>query len=248
MAVLSAVVLAGGKGSRMGGERPKVLYPAAGRTLLEWVLPALSDAGVTDTVCVVGFQKEAVIAQLPTGVRWVGQEPQLGTGHAVWCARDAFQGPARTGPLVVACGDMPLVRAETYRRLVGRQRETGAAAVILTTPVPPDSHFGRIVRDAGGGVRRIVEWKDADAQERAITEGNAGVYCFGGALFWDALTLENLGNATAQGEYYLTDIVPLLLARGGWVDAISVTDPAEALGVNTPEDLARAEAELARRG
>lgn len=236
MADFQACVLAAGKGTRMGGDRPKVLFEAADRPLLEWVLSALSDAGVDDCVVVVGFRKEDVVAKLPTGVRWAEQSPQLGTGHAVRCARASFQDEG--GDLLITYGDMPLVSAETYRRLADIRRQEGADAVLLTCAVAPDSRFGRIVRDAAGGVERIVEYKDASPAQRDIREGNVGVYCFRPASLWPAL--EAITNDNAQGEYYLTDVVAVILAGGGRVLAVRSEIDGEELGVNTPEDLALA--------
>jgi UDP-N-acetylglucosamine diphosphorylase/glucosamine-1-phosphate N-acetyltransferase len=244
MPILQACVLAAGKGTRMGGDRPKVLFEANGKPLIEWVLGALSDAGVDDCVVVVGFRKEEVVAKLPTGVRWAEQSPQLGTGHAVRCARDSFPGLA--DDLVVTYGDMPLVSPGTYRGLVALRRQRDADAVVLTVPIPPDSRFGRVVRDADGGVRAIVEYKDATPEQRAITEGNAGVYCFRPEAMWPALDL--LKNDNAQGEYYLTDLVEILLAKGGRVVSMLSGVPGEELGVNTPEDLELAAEALRARG
>ena len=243
MPILQACVLAAGKGTRMGGDRPKVLFEANGKPLIKWVLGALSEAGVDDCVAVVGFGKDAVVAMLPTGVRWAEQSPQLGTGHAVRCARVSFH---ETAPdLLVTYGDMPLVSPETYRALVNLRRETDADATLLTVPIPPDSRFGRVVRGENGDVRRIVEYKDATDAERAITEGNAGVYCFKPATLWPAL--EKIGNDNAQGEYYLTDIVAVFLAEGGRVVSMLSEVPGEELGVNTPADLEAAAQALAAK-
>ncbi len=240
---LQACVLAAGKGTRMGGDRPKVLFEANGKPLLEWVLGALSDAGVDDCVVVVGYRKEDVLPMLPTGVRWAEQSPQLGTGHAVRCARVAF--PETAGDLLVACGDMPLVTADTYRMLADLRRSENADAVVLTVRIPPDSRFGRVVRGPDGNVLRIVEYKDASDGERALTEGNAGVYCFNPAALWPAL--DEIRNDNAQSEYYLPDVIPVFLKKGGTVVARLSDVNGEELGVNTPEDLALAGKALAAR-
>ena len=240
---LQACVLAAGKGTRMGGDRPKVLFEANGKPLLEWVLSALSDAGVDDCVAVVGYRKEDVQAALPTGVRWVEQSPQLGTGHAVRCARVAF--PETAGDLIVTCGDMPLVAAETYRKLVSLRRSTDADVVILTVKIPADSRFGRIVRGPDGDVRCIVEYRDASEEERALNEGNAAVYCFKPSALWPAL--DEIRSDNAQGEYYLTDVVEIFLGKGGRVVAHLSDVKGEELGVNTPEDLEAAGKALAER-
>ncbi len=244
MATTQCCVLAAGKGTRMGGDRPKVLFEAAGKPLLEWVLSALSDAGVHDIVVVVGFKKDEVVAALPTDVRWAEQSPQLGTGHAVRCARASFPTPADN--ILVTYGDMPLVTADTYRTLVRVREEAEADGVVLTVPVPEDSRFGRIVRGGDGdAVTRIVEYRDASPEERSIREGNAGVYCFKPDVLWRCV--EQLKNDNAQNEYYLTDVVPLLIDGGGKMLAHRSGVPGEELGVNTPEDLALAGAALAGR-
>lgn len=240
---LQACVLAAGKGTRMGGDRPKVLFETNGKPLLGWVLGALSDAGVDDCVVVVGHGKEEVIPMLPTGVRWAEQSPQLGTGHAVRCARASF--PDKADNLIVTYGDMPLITPGTYRRLVKLREQDNADATILTVRIPPRSRFGRIVRDPLGGVARIVEYKDASKEERAISEGNAGVYCFRPESLWSAL--EEIRNDNAQGEYYLTDVVGIFLSRGGNVLSMLSTVPGEEMGVNTPEDLELAGKALAER-
>jgi bifunctional N-acetylglucosamine-1-phosphate-uridyltransferase/glucosamine-1-phosphate-acetyltransferase GlmU-like protein len=227
----------------MGGDRPKVLFEAAGKPLIEWVLSALSEAGVDDTVVVVGFKKDEVIAKLPTDVRWAEQFPQLGTGHAVRCARNSF--PAKADNIIVTYGDMPLVAAPTYRKLVRLREEANADGIVLTVPIPEDSRFGRIVRDADDAVASIVEYKDASPEERAIREGNAGVYCFRPDVLWSCV--ERLKNNNAQSEYYLTDVVPLIIGGGGKMLAHISEVEGEDLGVNTPDDLELAGAALAKR-
>ncbi|MDR1612904.1 MAG: NTP transferase domain-containing protein [Planctomycetota bacterium] len=240
---IQACVLAAGKGTRMGGDRPKVLFEARGKPLIEWVLGALSEAGVDDVVVVVGYRKDDVVSTLPTGVRWVEQSPQLGTGHAVRCARGVF--PGNVENIIVTYGDMPLVTAATYRCLIEARAAFGAAAVFLAVPVTPDSRFGRVVRDSASNVLRIVEYKDATPEERRIGEGNAGVYCFAPRFLWNAL--EKIKNDNAQGEYYLTDVVDVLISEGGRVEAILAADPLEGTGVNTPAELGEAEKALAIR-
>ena len=238
--VLRACVLAAGKGTRMGGNQPKVLFEAGGKPLIHWVLSALSAASVGGIVAVVGFKKDEVIRELPTGVCWVEQSPQLGTGHAVMCARflfgkNEFGAEFANSPIIVACGDMPLLSKESFEAIAELREQEEAACAVLTVAIPEDSSFGRIIRNSGGGVEKIVEVKDATEQEKAVLEGNTGVFCFRDDALWDAL--ESISNDNAQGEYYLTDVVSILLRKGEKVVALKCKNNIEALGVNTPEDL-----------
>ncbi len=247
---LRACVLAAGKGTRMGGSRPKVLFEAGGKPLIHWVLSALSAASVGGIVAVVGFKKDEVIRELPTGVCWVEQSPQLGTGHAVMCARFLFEdndfAPELAGsPIIVACGDMPLLSKESFEAIAGLRADEDAACAVLTVEIPQGSGFGRIIRNASGEVERIVEAKDASAEELAVLEGNTGVFCFRDDALWEAL--ESIGNNNAQGEYYLTDVIAILLEKGEKVVALKCRDNIEALGVNTPDDLQIVEKALAQR-
>ncbi len=242
-----AVVLAAGKGTRMGGDRPKVLFQAGGKALLGWVLKALSAASVDGVCAVVGFKKEEVIRELPTGVLWVEQSPQLGTGHAVMCARSLFEShdwPAELcgSPIIVTCGDMPLLSSESFKKVVALRDSEDAACCVLTVAIPAESSFGRIIRDEKGEVARIVEVKDASDTEKAVLEGNTGVYCFSEDALWSAL--DKVGNNNSQGEYYLTDVIPFLISEGRKVVAVKCENPIEALGVNTPDDLKLVEENL----
>ncbi len=247
---LRACVLAAGKGTRMGGSQPKVLFEAGGKPLIHWVLSALTAASVGGIVAVVGFKKDEVIRKLPTGVCWVEQSPQLGTGHAVMCARFLFEknefAPELAGsPIIVACGDMPLLSKESFEAIAEIRDVSGAACAVLTVDIPEGSGFGRIIRDSEGNVEKIVEAKDSTPEELAVLEGNTGVFCFRDDALWDAL--DSIGNDNAQGEYYLTDVVSILLEKGEKVVALKCKDNIEALGVNTPDDLEVVEKALAER-
>ncbi|MFH0910994.1 MAG: NTP transferase domain-containing protein [Planctomycetota bacterium] len=241
---IHALVLAAGKGKRMGAPIPKVMVQAAGRPLLGWVLKNLEEAGADRITAIVGFGKEEVIASLPEGVCWVEQAEQRGTGHAVLCAREALAG--FEGTVLVTCGDMPLIRGATFRKLLDRHEESGADCTMLTATVEPPHRYGRILRDAKGRVKRIVEAEDATEEELSIAEVNTGVYAFRAPFLFQAL--RRVGNANRQGEYYLTEVVEILLRGGRRVEAISCEDAREALGVNSSEDLARVEAMLAGVG
>ncbi len=233
MSNLSVVVLAAGKGTRMRSALPKVLHPLAGRPLLAHVLQAALALEPARIIVIYGHGGE----QVPEGFRdsgtsFVLQEPQRGTGHAVM---QALPHLPTAGTTLILYGDVPLVRPATLRRLLG---EPGALC-LLTAKVADPGGYGRIVRDAGGGVQRIVEDKDASAEERRIDEINSGVLCAPSAKLHEWLA--RLTASNAQGEYYLTDILPLALTQGTPVRSVLAEDPAEIQGVNSREQLAQLE-------
>ncbi|MBU8871903.1 MAG: NTP transferase domain-containing protein [Gemmatimonadales bacterium] len=236
-AVIKAVVLAAGKGTRMKSDLAKVLHPLAGKSLLGHVLETIAEAGIGRTVVVVGHQAADVEASCTgPGLDFVVQEPQLGTGHAVQMAVPVLD---TCGFCVVLAGDVPLLRAETLRRLVRETLDKKAAAVVLTCVVPDAGAYGRIVKDETGRVQKIVEAKDASSEELAIGEYNSGVFCFQTDLMIEALS--NLTTDNVQGEYYLTDTVAWLVEQGYPVLATSTDDPGEVAGINTVDELAGAE-------
>lgn len=244
MSKLSAVILAAGAGTRMKSQTPKVLHVLAGRTLIEWVLRAAQGAGADTCVVVIGHQAEAVAKALPAGVKPAMQLKRLGTAHAVLCAQ--AHAAAAAGDLLVLCGDAPLIRPQTLRRLVSLHRRSRAAATVLTACVPDPRGYGRIVRSKDGRqVERIVEERDASPAERALREVNSGAYCFSQAALWPAL--KRIENRNRKGEYYLTDVVEFLKQEGRTVSALCIEAPEEILGINRCSELARAVAVLNRR-
>jgi bifunctional UDP-N-acetylglucosamine pyrophosphorylase/glucosamine-1-phosphate N-acetyltransferase len=239
---LAAVILAAGQGKRMNG-MAKVLCRAGGRTLVESVASTARDAGASRIVCVLGHERDQVAAVLPPDVENVEQRERLGTGHAAMQAEPLLG--KFDGEVLVLCGDTPLLRAETLQKLVELVRRKKAAASVLTFTAPESSAYGRIIRDKTGRVLKIVEAKDASEAELAVKEVNSGSYCFrAGELF---KRLHGLGRDNAQGEYYLTDVVGMLMAEGLIVAAHLTADADEALGVNSPEDLAAVAAAFNRR-
>lgn len=242
---LRAVVLAAGKGTRMNSARPKVLHEAAGRSLLDYVLDRCEELGA-ETVVVVGHQAEAVRVSCASrrGLRFATQEPQLGTGHAVQMALKAL--PVESAlPVLVLAGDVPLLRVETLRALCSLRESSGAAAAIVSFRTSAPAAYGRVLRDDAGRVTGIVEAKDATAEQLRIDEVNASLYVFDGEKLRDAI--QNLRPQNAQGEFYLTDVIGLMVAAGERVEALIVGDPTEAVGVNTPEELSAVERELHAR-
>ena len=238
-----ALVLAAGKGTRMKSKLPKVLHKAGGVPMVGQVLRAVKDAGTKREIVVVGFGAEAVTAYVGETAETVVQKEQLGTGHAVLQAESLLQG--EKGILLVTCGDTPLVRTETFRALLDCHKKTQASATVLTACMPDPAGYGRVIRSADGKVSKIVEQKDGTSQELAVNEVNAGIYCFELPELWELL--HRIGNNNAQGEYYLTDIIGMLVADGKTVSAVAAEDYRETLGVNSRLQLAQAEKILRER-
>ena len=198
-----------------------------------------------ETVVIVGHQAEAVAeVSARNGARTALQAEQLGTGHAVDQARASLQ--ARPGHVLVLCGDVPLLSTRTLRRLLDHTVRTGASATVLTAIAEDATGYGRVVRDGDGRVTAIVEQKDASAEQLQIREYNTGTWCFDNSRLWDLL--DRLDTDNAQGEYYLTDVVELLVGDGARVEAVVCEDEREVQGINTVADLERAAADWARMG
>jgi bifunctional UDP-N-acetylglucosamine pyrophosphorylase/glucosamine-1-phosphate N-acetyltransferase len=215
---------------------PKVLHPLAGRPMIDHVLAALSDAGVEHPVVVVGFGADQVEDALQGRVPTVRQEPQLGTADAVRCGLGRVPPEARH--VLVTMGDVPLLPGELFQRLLREQAEGEAAIALLSADLDDATGYGRIVRGAAGDVSAIVEEADADEPTRAITEVNAGTYCF------DAAWLRaNVGTVPAapSGEYYLTDLVGVAIAGGRRVAVVPAPRPELTTGINDRIGLAAAE-------
>jgi len=241
---LQAVVLAAGKGTRMKSDLPKVLHEMAGRTLLDHVLGAVRGAGIPRSFVVVGHQAERVKSSAAADdVVFVLQQPQLGTGHAVQVCVDDLD---HDGYTVVLAGDVPLLKAETVKRLVAETAAAGASASVLTCVVDDAGAYGRIIKDADGALQAIVEARDATPEQRAVGEYNTGVFCYRTEDMIAALA--KLETDNDQAEYYLTDTIAHLVADGRTVQAVSIDDPDEVVGINTVDELAAAEEIWRRRG
>jgi bifunctional UDP-N-acetylglucosamine pyrophosphorylase/glucosamine-1-phosphate N-acetyltransferase len=231
---VKALVLAAGAGTRMKSSAPKVLHDLAGLPLLHWGLDSIASIALDETVVVVGHGAAEVEKVLPEGVVTRLQEQQLGTGHAV---RVGLAGMDLDGDtLLVLPGDMPLLTGSTMRRLLETHQEGQAAATVLIAQVD-QSDFGRIIRNQHGDLVRIVEVRDAVSEELSVREVNGGVYVFDGDLLGEALG--KLTTENAQGEYYLTDVIGLLVEAGHKVETVT-TDAVELTGVNSHQQLADA--------
>lgn len=242
MTALDIIIMAAGKGTRMKSRIPKVLQRLAGRPLLHHVLGQAASLQARRVVVVTGHgatEVEAACAGLAGhegtfDLKFVRQEPQLGTGHAVQQATPALAGD---GTVVVLSGDVPLTQAATLRALV--EAGAGERLALLTVRLPDPTGYGRIVRGEGGTVQRIVEHKDANDAERAIDEVYSGIMAVPAQRL--AGWLARLTNDNAQGEYYLTDIVSMAVADGVPVAAHCIGDALQVAGVNSPAQLAELE-------
>ena len=235
---LAVIILAAGKGTRMQSSLAKVLLPLAGHPLLHYVLDLSSKLNPVRTIVVVGHQADQVQeAFADRNVEFVVQHQQLGTGHAAEQARAKLEN--FTGLVLVLCGDMPLIRPDTLLQMVAGHRESGAKCTVLTLKSDGCHDFGRIIRDENGLILKIVEFKDASDVEKKVDEFNSGVYCFDNGLFFKAL--EHIDSDNAQKEYYLTDTIEYLVRKRYPVQATQTHDANEILGINSPDDLNRAE-------
>ncbi|MGI9198029.1 MAG: bifunctional UDP-N-acetylglucosamine diphosphorylase/glucosamine-1-phosphate N-acetyltransferase GlmU [Candidatus Nanopelagicales bacterium] len=239
------IVLAAGEGKRMRSATPKVLHRVAGRSLVGHVLEAAAAVEPSHVVVVVGHGRREVIAHLEEVAPWadtVVQEEQRGTGHAVRLAMEALAeaGDLADGPLIVLSGDTPLLTGETVHALLSRHLGDQAAATLLTADLADPAGYGRVIRGPDGWVDRIVEHRDASAEEQAIHEINAGMYVFDPADLIPALG--QLTTSNDQGEEYLTDVIALMRGRQRPVAALKVPDADEVLGVNDRVQLADAAA------
>jgi bifunctional UDP-N-acetylglucosamine pyrophosphorylase/glucosamine-1-phosphate N-acetyltransferase len=239
---VTAVILAAGKGTRMGSDLAKVLHPLAGRPLIGHVLESCRSLGVGKTVVVVGWQHEQVEAATRAwNPSYVRQEQQLGTGHAVRVAQAAVS----TSTVLVLCGDCPLTPPQLLAELLDRHAASAAACTAIAARMSDPTGYGRMLTTARGRLLRIVEQKDASDEERRIDLVNSGIYAFRSSELFRCLA--SVTTANRQGEYYLTDVVGMLAAEGKVVELVITEDAASVLGGNTPADLAQAERLYAAR-
>ncbi|MEL6107009.1 MAG: NTP transferase domain-containing protein [Planctomycetota bacterium] len=232
-----AVVLAAGKGTRMKSELPKVLCPVVGRAMIHFVLDALEAAGIRRQIVVVGYQADAVKAELSTrgneSLRFALQEEQLGTGHAVQCCREHLED--QVGPTIVVAGDSPLIQSSSLKELLDHFAATKPALLLGTLKKDDPTGLGRIVRNADGDFMGIVEHKDATPEQLEIDEVNMSTYLFHTPDLLRGLSM--LKNDNAQSEYYLTDCAKLLREAGRPVAALPALKSCESLSINNPDEL-----------
>ena len=230
------IVLAAGKGTRMKSKLYKVLHQVCGKSMVEYVVEAAQAIKPDKIVTIVGNGAEEVKKVLANKSEFVLQKKQLGTGDAVLTASDELA--AEKGATLVITGDTPLFTSQTFQKLFDYHQSKGNAATVLTAQAPNPYGYGRIIRDDQDNVLRIVEQKDATADELKINEINTGVFCFDNQLLFSAL--KKVDNQNAQGEYYLTDVLEILRNEGQRIGAYKMPDFSESLGVNDRYALAQA--------
>jgi bifunctional UDP-N-acetylglucosamine pyrophosphorylase / glucosamine-1-phosphate N-acetyltransferase len=241
---IGVILLAAGQGTRMKSSMPKVLHPLAGKPLFLYALQVAKQLKPSAIAVVIGHGAGAVRdAYRGEDVAWVTQEQQLGTGHAVLCAKPILGGFC--GDVVILSGDVPLIQERTLSAMVTTHREHGAAVTLMTALLDMPTGYGRIVRDANGEVTGIVEEKDATAAQRQIREVNAGVYVAAPQFLFAAL--QEVKSDNRQAEYYLPDVAAIGLREGKKIATFRVDEPGEMMGINTREELARMEKTLQER-
>jgi bifunctional UDP-N-acetylglucosamine pyrophosphorylase/glucosamine-1-phosphate N-acetyltransferase len=237
---VTIVILAAGLGTRMKSRQAKVLHKAGGKTLLQHVIDTSLELAPPERIfAVVGHQAEQVRESVAgSGIGFIQQTEQKGTGHAVLMGRDSMA--HLDGYLMVLYGDCPLLRATTLRRLIEQETEGSAAGVLMSALMDDPTGYGRVIHDAHGDVLDVVEQKSGSPEQLAIREANMGIYCFRADLFWKHVAEIQPNNAA--GEYYLTDMPAILRRAGHRVEAMCIDDAGEALGINDRAQLAMVDA------
>jgi len=238
------MILAAGYGKRLGGENQKTLARILGKPLLTYLIDTIKKCNPERILIVVGFQKERVIEELKgENVVFVEQTRLLGTGHAVMTARDALSD--FNGNVLILCGDIPFLSLETIKKIQEVHSKTCADCTVLTAVVDNPYGYGRIKRNQEGEIEKIVEEANATQEEKQIKEINAGVYIFKKEELFESLDKINLD--PIKKEYYLTDVVELFMKKGKRVSTWTTPTPEETIGINTPQDLMKAEQYCLRR-
>ncbi len=239
---LETLILAAGKGTRMKSKLPKVLHKVCGKPMLQHVIDAAKGAGSSREVVVIGSGAE-LVEQTISGVEFVLQKEQLGTGHAVLSAKKSFA--ESKGTILILCGDTPLLTSKLLKNFVAAHKSSHCAATVLTAAMPDPTGYGRIICEDDGTFKKIVEEKDATPEIKKIRETNAGCYCFDVEKLFNAL--DKIGNDNAQGEYYLPDVLTIFKNAGEKIGIFTAEYADETIGINTRIQLVAADKSLRMR-
>lgn len=242
---LGIIILAAGKGKRMGGDHPKVLAELDKKPLIDYVITTAMSLNPSEIAIVVGFEKEKVkryvseifinkLIGIPI-INYVTQLEQLGTGHAVQQTKEIFKN--FNGDIVLLNGDTPLITKKTIQNLISHHKKTGAAVTILSADYDDPFGYGRIIRDDSGALLKIIEEKDASQSEKTFTEVNTGTYVFRAEQLYK--NLDRLSQENAQKELYITDMIGILRERGEITSSWETKNREETFGINTTEELER---------
>ena len=241
--MFTSVILAAGMGTRMKSKMPKVLHKVCGKPLSKWVIDASKAAGADKVCAVVGHKAETVKEVLGDVCEFALQAEQKGTGHAVMQAIDVIKNSK--GEVVILNGDTPLITAETLNKAIEYHKNNGNQATVITAILDDATGYGRIVRDNDGSVLKIVEQKDASEEEKKINEVNSGMYVFDAQVL--VYALDKITPNNAQGEYYLTDTLEILLSAGKKIGGYAISDNDEIRGINDRVQLNEAEKIMQKR-
>lgn len=241
--MFTSVILAAGMGTRMKSKMPKVLHKVCGKPLSKWVIDASEAAGADKVCAVVGHRAETVKEVLGDVCEFALQAEQKGTGHAVMQAIDVIKNSK--GEVVILNGDTPLITAETINKAIEYHKNNGNQATVITAILDDATGYGRIVRDNDGSVLKIVEQKDASKEEKKINEVNSGMYVFDAQSL--VYALDKITPNNAQGEYYLTDTLEILLSAGKKIGGYAISDNDEIRGINDRVQLNEAEKIMQKR-
>lgn len=232
-----AIILAGGKGTRMKTDAPKVMCEVIFEPMIKYVVDAVKDAGADDICVITGYKHEIVegyLSSYDSKIKTALQEPQLGTGHAVMQARE-FISAHRDDDILILNGDGPLMDADTINKAYDYHKQNNNAITLISAIVDDTNGIGHIKRDENGVLERIIEHKDANEEQKKINESNAGTYWFNGSELLYAL--DRITNNNAQNEYYLTDSLEILIKKGMNAGAYVCENNESILGANDRKQL-----------
>ena len=243
---LSVVVLAAGKGKRMKSEIPKVLHQICGKPMLYYILSLAGKLNPKNIFAVIGYKRELVSDYIKINfpeVKTIIQKDQLGTAHAVSMLKKQKEDLGKN--ILILPGDCPLIDVETLRKLIENKIDSGSAVCIITSQVPDPEGYGRIIKDKKGSIVRIVEETDASPDEKKINEVNSSFYYFDTESLFK--NIEEINTQNTQQEYYLTDIIEVLIKNGEEVCCFEAADYMEVMGINDRIQLNRAENIMLRK-